>query len=166
MADRTVEELAAALRDMADTIDINQGDAVGTWALDESVLREAAAALAVFSTGVARARESMERARHHDGCEAEGVYHKFNVSRTDGADQPGGKHDGCWYFVLDPTHDLQARVALGIYAELARQNHREPLADDLWQRPELAYDPSYIDTRLAELATQHALARFYREAKT
>jgi hypothetical protein len=149
MAGRTAGELAAALRQMAASQDDEQGGVA-------DILREAAAILSVRS-GIQH---------HHAGCETEGLYHKFHVSRTDGSGDPGGKHDGCWYFVLDPTHDLQARVALGIYAELARQNHREPLADDLWQRPELAYDPSYIDTRLAELATQRALARFYREANT
>lgn len=54
---------------------------------------------------------------HHDGCEAEGLYQKYRVERVDGSDQPGGRHDGCRYFVLDLTHDPSARFAARIYAE-------------------------------------------------
>lgn len=45
----------------------------------------------------------------------QGIYNKFNVSRTDGSDGPGGKHDGCQYFVLDRTHDKFAAPALTAY---------------------------------------------------
>ena len=31
----------------------------------------------------------------------EGLYHKFNVERTDGTSEPGKRHHGCDYFVLD-----------------------------------------------------------------
>ena len=46
-----------------------------------------------------------------------GLYHKFNVRRTDGTSEPGQKHDGCEYFVLDLTHDPHAAAALRAYAD-------------------------------------------------
>jgi len=54
---------------------------------------------------------------HHAGCLAEGLYEKYVVKRTDGSDQPGGRHHGCRYFVLDLTHDPSARHAARIFAE-------------------------------------------------
>lgn len=45
-----------------------------------------------------------------------GIYHKFNVVRTDGKSAPGQKHHGCFYFVLDCDHDPHARAALLAYA--------------------------------------------------
>lgn len=43
----------------------------------------------------------------------EGIYRKYNVKRL--AD-PCGKHDDCFYFVLDPKHDKFAVTALRAYA--------------------------------------------------
>lgn len=45
-----------------------------------------------------------------------GLYEKFKVERTDGSSAPGGKHDGCAYFVLDLTHDRHATPAIEAYA--------------------------------------------------
>jgi hypothetical protein len=67
---------------------------------------------------------------HHPGCESEGLYHKYEVRRTDGTDQPGGRHDGCEYFVLDLTHDPAARDAALAYAARVRPT-RPQLAADL-----------------------------------
>jgi|CXWL01.1.fsa_nt_gi hypothetical protein len=50
------------------------------------------------------------------GDETRGLYDKFAVERTDGSSEPGGKHDGCRYYVLDLTHDPFARPALLAYA--------------------------------------------------
>ena len=63
----------------------------------------------------------------------QGLYRKFDVKRTDGSDQPGGKHEGCEYFVLDVTHDPHAKVALTAYAEAVKGTHPE-LAADLHDR--------------------------------
>jgi hypothetical protein len=49
-----------------------------------------------------------------------GLYRKFDVRRTDGSSEPGGKHAGCNYFVLDVTHDPHAISALRAYAESCR----------------------------------------------
>lgn len=49
-----------------------------------------------------------------------GIYHKFEVTRTDGSSGPGGKHEHCSYFVLDVIHDPHARAALKAYAESCR----------------------------------------------
>lgn len=55
-----------------------------------------------------------------------GLYNKFNVTRTDG---PGGKHDGCRYFVLDLNHDPFARAALIAYADACEGRCPELAAD-------------------------------------
>jgi hypothetical protein len=62
---------------------------------------------------------------------AVGLIHKFDVTRTDGTSEPGGKHDGCRYFVLDVTHDPIALIAIGAYARSARASGYRTLADDL-----------------------------------
>ena len=67
------------------------------------------------------------------GDKTRGLYSegKFIVSRRDGTDQEGGKHDGCRYFVLDLTHDPHAAPALRSYAVSARADGYELLANDL-----------------------------------
>ena len=54
------------------------------------------------------------------GDKSRGWYEKFVVYRTDGTSDPGEKHDGCEYFVLDLTHDQHAWPALRAYAESCR----------------------------------------------
>ena len=73
-----------------------------------------------------------------------GLYHKFNVQRTDGTSVPGGKHFNCRYFVLDLTHDPYAGPALAAYADSC-EAHYPLLARDLrdqrgatWQAPQEA----------------------------
>lgn len=51
------------------------------------------------------------------GDKTRGMFHKFNVSRTDGSSAIGGKHEGCSYFVLDMTHDPYAIPAIKAYAD-------------------------------------------------
>jgi hypothetical protein len=59
-----------------------------------------------------------------------GVYHKFNVIRTDGKSAPGQKHHNCFYFVLDCDHDPHAKAALDAYARSCK--HEYPtLASDV-----------------------------------
>lgn len=67
-----------------------------------------------------------------------GIFHKFNVTRVDGTDAPGGKHDGCDYFVLDVTHDPLAIPALQAYAVAAYDAGYETLAVDLQEKVEAA----------------------------
>lgn len=62
-----------------------------------------------------------------------GVYRKFNVSRTDGRDLPGGDRHGAEYFVLDVTHDKFAKPALAAYAAACRNDY-PALADDMVRR--------------------------------
>lgn len=62
-----------------------------------------------------------------------GYYSKFNVSRKDGRDAPGGDREDAQYFTLDITHDPFARVALKAYADASR--------DEL---PILAADLDYL----------------------
>lgn len=58
------------------------------------------------------------------------IPNKFIVQRTDGTSKPGGKHDGCSYFVLDLDHDLYAIPALEAYA-IACEDDLPRLAGDL-----------------------------------
>ena len=53
----------------------------------------------------------------------EGLYVKYKVARTDGSSGPGGKHEGCSYFVLDLTHDPFAIPALEAYAEACQREY-------------------------------------------
>lgn len=46
-----------------------------------------------------------------------GLYGKFKIERVDGLSEPGQKHDGCSYFVLDLTHDPHAIPAIRAYVE-------------------------------------------------
>lgn len=63
-----------------------------------------------------------------------GLYNKFRVERMDGSSQPGGKHDGCEYFVLDLTHDPHAKAALLAYAESCKAEY-PLLSQDLRAKP-------------------------------
>lgn len=62
-------------------------------------------------------------------AEQQGLFRKFDVRRVDGSDQPGGKHHGCRYFVLDVDHDPCARAALTAYAAACEATHPALAAD-------------------------------------
>ena len=62
--------------------------------------------------------------------QAQGLYHKFNISRTDGTDAPGGKHFGDEYFVLNLTTDKHTIPAIAAYAESCAAEYHL-LASDL-----------------------------------
>lgn len=62
-----------------------------------------------------------------------GLYEKFTVNRTDGTDQPGGKHDGCEYFVLDLNHDKHAAAAIKAYIDSCQYEY-PILAKDLLKK--------------------------------
>lgn len=47
----------------------------------------------------------------------QGIFHKFDVRRTDGRDAPGEKHHGADYFVLDLSDDPFAAPAAAAYAQ-------------------------------------------------
>lgn len=59
-----------------------------------------------------------------------GLFNKFTVTRNDGQSEPGCKHHGCEYFVLDLNHDPFARAAIIAYAE-ACESEYPGLARDL-----------------------------------
>ncbi len=60
-----------------------------------------------------------------------GVIEKYTVRRNN---DPGGKHDDCWYFVLDIQHDPHAQKALLAYADAAATEGYQQLRDDLYLR--------------------------------
>lgn len=70
-------------------------------------------------------------------AEAQGLFRKFEVRRTDGSSDPGGKHEHCEYFVLDVDHDPYAAAALSAYAKACEGTHPD-LARDLRARYGLA----------------------------
>lgn len=57
-----------------------------------------------------------------------GLYRKYEVRRVE---DPAGKHEQCFYYVLDLVHDPIALEALSVYARIAREHGYESLADDL-----------------------------------
>lgn len=59
-----------------------------------------------------------------------GLHRKFDVKRTDGSSEPGGKHEHCAYFVLDLNHDKYAIPALEAYKDACYPEHRK-LSEDL-----------------------------------
>lgn len=63
-------------------------------------------------------------------AEQQGMFRKFDVRRTDGSSEPGGKHYGCRYWVLDLNHDQHAPAAMQAYAADCRATH-PVLADDI-----------------------------------
>lgn len=72
--------------------------------------------------------------RDHSKPDTEqGLFQKFIVTRTDGSSGPGGKHEGCEYFVLDIDHDPLHKPALEAYANACESTHPQ-LADDLRTR--------------------------------
>lgn len=65
-----------------------------------------------------------------------GLYQKYNVTRTDGSSEPGGKHHGCRYFVLDLDCDKHAKAALAAYAHSCQDEFpvlAKELLDDLFR---------------------------------
>ena len=58
-----------------------------------------------------------------------GFYNKFTVTRNDGKSEPGQKHHGCQYFVLDLDHDEFAGAAIAAYAEACRDKYPQLSAD-------------------------------------
>jgi hypothetical protein len=65
-----------------------------------------------------------------DSDKNRGLYEKFTVIRTDGSSAEGGKHHGCFYFVLDLDHDKFAINALRAYA-VACEKEYPALASDM-----------------------------------
>lgn len=74
-------------------------------------------------------------------AEQQGLFRKFDVRRTDGADAAGCKHEGCEYLVLDLMHDRHAKVAAAAYATAVESTHPS-LARDLRARYNLATPPN------------------------
>lgn len=62
-----------------------------------------------------------------------GLFEKYKVRRTDGEDGPGGRHEGCEYFVLDLSHDPFALPAILAYAAACEEEY-PALAFDLFEK--------------------------------
>jgi hypothetical protein len=58
--------------------------------------------------------------------EQRGVYGKYRIERIGGTP---GKHDECWYYVLDLKHDKFAIPALRAYIEACREEFPDLAAD-------------------------------------
>lgn len=77
-----------------------------------------------------------------------GLYDKYKVTRADGSDKPGGKHEKCALFVLDMTHDPFARIAALAYADACEKEGYDALARDLRARATSHPDRSDVIARL------------------
>jgi hypothetical protein len=77
---------------------------------------------------------------------AEGLQKRYNVTRVDGRDQPGGDRVDSKLFVLDIVHDLAARSALRDYLNRTRND-------------DLAADLRELLDETAEQALRHALVK-------
>lgn len=86
------------------------------------------------------------------GDKSRGLYRKFNVTRTDGSDGPGGKHEGCEYFLLDLDHDKFAWFAIAAYERACAEEY-PLLAADLQRKRIAAVGLAATDYRHVELAT-------------
>ena len=104
----------------------------------------------------------------------EGLYHKFNVSRVDGRDQPGGDRAGAEYIVLDLTHCPFARAAALVYANKMAAEYPQA-ADDILAKvkalPPIALKPhqqrvveekAELDGRIAKLDAFTRTPKFER----
>jgi septal ring factor EnvC (AmiA/AmiB activator) len=78
--------------------------------------------------------------------EDRGIYPKFVISRLDGSDAPGGKHDKCRHYVLDIDHDKFAKPALIAYAKACKSEF-PVLAKDI----ELLVGTDSTESRIQEL---------------
>ena len=72
------------------------------------------------------------------GDRTRGLYGKFFVERTDGKSEPGEKHHGCEYYVLDLMHDKYAVPALRAYAEHCQAEYPALAADLFAKADEIA----------------------------
>ena len=89
----------------------------------------------------------------------QGLFQKFEVRRTDGSSEPGGKHEGCEYFVLDTDHDPHAAAALRAYAAACEASH-PLLARDLRERYHLPAQIPLEVTISTEMVSVPILRRF------
>jgi hypothetical protein len=85
-----------------------------------------------------------------------GLYRKYDVKRTDGSSEPGGKHERCAYFVLDLEHDEFALPALIAYAGAAHKTH-PALAADIMKIVRAEADKQSARCNCREAACPHAL---------
>jgi hypothetical protein len=65
-----------------------------------------------------------------------GIYHKFNVTRTDWKHLEGKKHFNCDYLVLDLSHDPLAYHPVRSYAANAERAGYKQLSEDLYAKAE------------------------------
>lgn len=82
-----------------------------------------------------------------------GLYDKYSVTRTDGSDTAGGKHEDCCYFVLDLTHDPFAYAAVVTYARKCADKY-PGLADDLL-RLARGMIPMLVEKQMNEWTPEH-----------
>lgn len=65
------------------------------------------------TSDTSRAIETTSQKSEHDT----GLVARYEVTRLDGSSEPGGKHEGCLYHVLDLMHDKFSVAALEGYAD-------------------------------------------------
>ena len=101
-----------ALVTATDLVMIEHG---GLFVIRDNLNKQRAPVAWPFPLGRAGSGEGASVSRG-DKDKARGLYDKYHVSRTDGSSAIGGRHEGCYYFVLDTDHDQFAVPALLAYA--------------------------------------------------
>ena len=90
----------------------------------------------------------------------ERIHRKYDVKRTDGSSEPGGKHEHCAYFVLDLEHDEYAITALTAYARACRAENPE-LARDLRAMIAAQLDLEAARCNCREVGCPHSLGQSF-----
>lgn len=88
----------------------------------------------------------------------DGIQRKYEVRRTNGSSEPGGKHEHCAYFVLDLEHDKHAIDALLAYARSCERELPE-LADDLRRIVNAEADKQFARCNCREVGCAHSLGQ-------
>mgnify|MGYP003624606764 CR=1 FL=1 len=99
------------------------------------------------------------------GDNSRGLFHKFHIERTDGKSDPGEKHHGCDYFVLDLTHDQHAIPALRAYARSCAEELPLLAADLRAKLPPRSHQRKETGNRHGKFAVQRRVLYEYDSAE-
>lgn len=93
-------------------------------------------------------------------AEQQGLFNKFNITRTDGKSSPGEKHENCSYFVVDLDHDKNAQVVCRAYAAACGSTHPELAVDLRRESLRVPHDLKAVRDTLMRAAQQAAYEYF------
>lgn len=88
-----------------------------------------------------------------------GLYDKFEIRRTDGSSDPGGRHHGDDFFVLNLTTDKHAIPAIKAYAKSCAADYPQ-LAADLRAKLRARLPSEFVTIKETELPNGHVEPEF------